>query len=117
MLTKHLHSLNIPAKQPPLLTLLPLPLLLPTLSTYRHRAIMKMMTVSLLTWKKPSTMISCSTVAIPSTGILAATTWMIPLDSAVMMETGERTGSLINRLTGHGPFVFQNIPTHLISML
>lgn len=117
VLTKHLHPLNIPAKQPPLLTLPPLTLLLPALSTYRHRAIMKMMTVSLLTWKKPSTMISCSTVAIPSTGILAATTWMIPLDSAVMMETGERTGSLINRLTGHGPFVFQNIPTHLISML
>lgn len=92
VLAKYLHPLNLPAKQPPLLTLPPLTLLLPALSTYRHRAIMKMMTASLLTWKKPSTMISCSTVAIPSTGILAATTWMIPLDSAVMMETGERTG-------------------------
>ena len=92
VLTKHLHPLNIPAKQPPLLTLLPLPLLLPTLSTYRHRAIMKMMTASLLTWKKPSTMISSSTVAIPSTGILAATTWMIPLGSAVMMAMVERIG-------------------------
>lgn len=93
VLTKHLHPLNIPAKQPPLLTLLPLPLLLPTLSTYRHRAIMKTMIASLLIWKKPSTMLSCSTVAIPSTGILAATTWMIPLDSAVMTVMGERTGS------------------------
>lgn len=92
VLTKHLHPLNIPAKQPPLLILLPLPLLLPTLSTYRHRAIMKMMTASLLTWKKPSTMISSSTVAIPSTGILAATTWMIPLGSAVMMAMVERIG-------------------------
>ena len=92
MLTKHLHPLNIPAKQPPLLILLPLTLLLPTLSTYRHRAIMKMMTASLLTWKKPSTMISSSTVAIPSTGILAATTWMIPLGSAVMMAMVERIG-------------------------
>ena len=110
VLTKHLHPLNIPAKQPPLLILLPLTLLLPArpahlltahqapatvlpaLSTYRHRTIMKMMTASLLTWKKLSTMISCSTVATPSTGIPAATTWMIPLDSAVMMVTGERIG-------------------------
>lgn len=92
VLTKHLHPLNIPAKQPPLLILPPLTLLLPALSTYHHRAIMKMMTASLLTWKKPSTMISSSTVAIPSTGILAATTWMIPLGSAVMMAMVERIG-------------------------
>ena len=107
VLTKHLHPLNIPAKQPPLLILLPLTLLLParpahTLTAYQAPAtassntfyippIMKMMTASLLTWKKPSTMISCSMVATPSTGIIAATTRMIPLDSAVMMETGERT--------------------------
>lgn len=117
MPAKHLHPLNLPAKQPPLLILLPLTLLLLALSTYRHRTIMKMMTASLLTWKKPSTMTSCSTVATPSTGIPAATTWMILLDSAVMTVTGERTGSLINRFTGHGPFVFQNIPTYLINML
>lgn len=92
VLTKHLHPLSIPVKQPPLLILPPLTLLLPALSTYRHRAIMKMMTASLLTWKKPSTMISSSTVVIPSTGILAATTWMIPLGSAVMMAMVERIG-------------------------
>lgn len=67
VLTKHLHPLNIPAKQPPLLILPPLTLLLParpahtltehqapvtvspTLSTYRHRAIMKTMIALLLT--------------------------------------------------------------------
>ena len=92
VLTKHLHPLNIPAKQPPLLILLPLTLLLPALSTYRHRAIMKMTTASLWTWKKPSMMTSCFMAEIPSTGIPAATTWMIHLGSAVMMETGERTG-------------------------
>lgn len=32
-------------------------------------------------------MISSSTVAIPSTGILAATTWMIPLGSEMMMDS------------------------------
>lgn len=49
VLTKHLHPLNIPAKQPPLLILPPLTLLLPALSTYRHRAIMKTMIALLLT--------------------------------------------------------------------
>lgn len=92
VLTKHLHPLNIPAKQPPLLILPPLPLRLPALSTYRHRAIMKMTTASLWTWKKPLTMPSCFMAGILSTGIPAATTWMIPLDSAVMMVTGERIG-------------------------
>ena len=51
-----------------------------------HRLMMiwTMMTASLWTWKKPSTMTSCFMAEIPSTGIPAATIWMIPLDSEMM---------------------------------
>ena len=54
---------------------------------YRLMLIWTMMIASLWTWKKPSTMISCFTVATPSTGIPAATTWTIPLDSEMMIDS------------------------------
>ena len=71
------------------------PVLLPVLPqqyrwevlAYRLMMIWTMTTASLWTWKKPSMMTSCFMAEIPSTGIPAATTWMIPLDSAVMMDS------------------------------
>ena len=55
---------------------------------YRLMLIWTMMTASLWTWKKPSMMTSCFMAEIPSTGIPAATTWTIPLDSEMMGLVG-----------------------------
>lgn len=64
----------------------------PIPSTYCHPAAAKTMTALPSTWKKPSTTISCSTAAIHSTGIPAATTWTTHSDSAAMMAMVGRIG-------------------------